>query len=96
MSALSAAEFEAQYLERCQAGSPTMTLDNLRSHRKVVPCGCDYEGCEGWGMVPLDSSTCGECGLYEWFHPCDECPGFTKERRWPRSPGPLSDTGEGE
>lgn len=42
--AITADEFEARYAERCG-----MDIATLRaSGRVVVPCECDYEGCEGW------------------------------------------------
>lgn len=81
---LSAEDFERQYAERSH-----MSVDKLREYSRVVPCGpdthgCDDPTCEGWGAVPLQSDLCGECGRYDFTHPLAGCPGFTRERRWPR------------
>lgn len=44
---LSEEEFERQYAERCGK-----TVAEMRALGRVVrPCGCDYEGCEGWQSV---------------------------------------------
>lgn len=83
---LDAAQFEKEYADRSG-----VTLDWLREQFKVVPCGIETHGCQdgecqGWGMVGLDVAyVCGECGNYDFHHPVDDCPGFTTERRWPRS-----------
>ncbi len=54
--------FRGEYTQRCidswtSIGTDTMSVPvQIESYLKrhiVVPCDCDYEGCEGWGMVPL-------------------------------------------
>lgn len=47
MADLTGEEFERQYAERS-----AMTVEQLREWRIVVRCDCDYEGCQGWAMVP--------------------------------------------
>jgi hypothetical protein len=48
---ITADEFEAQYAERSG-----LSIAELRaSGRVVVPCHCDYEGCEGWQQVSRES-----------------------------------------
>lgn len=85
-------QFEQDYAERSG-----QTVAEIREHSKVVPCDCDLEECEGWGMVSLDSDTCGECGHYNFRHNKDGscscgCREFTTERRWPRDARPTDGT----
>ena len=48
---ITADEFEAQYAERSG-----LSIAELRaSGRVVVPCDCDYEGCEGWRQMSRES-----------------------------------------
>lgn len=44
---ITAEEFERGYAERSGR-----TIEELRKRRVVRPCDCDYEGCQGWQMVP--------------------------------------------
>lgn len=47
---MTALEFEARY-----AANGGLTVEQLREHgRIVVPCSCDYEGCQGWASYPAD------------------------------------------
>jgi hypothetical protein len=46
---ISARQFAVQY-----AVARGRQLSELAEYRVIVPCDCDYEGCEGWGMVPRD------------------------------------------
>ena len=45
-------EFERGYAERSG-----MTVERLHQlGQAAVPCDCDYEACEGWGMVDSTSA----------------------------------------
>lgn len=42
---------------RGYCGRAGVSWDQLSKHFHAVPCDCDYEGCEGWAMVPLSFET---------------------------------------
>lgn len=44
-------EFARRYIERSR-----MSGRLIAQRRVVIACGCDYDGCEGWGMVPRYSA----------------------------------------
>ena len=44
-------EFETAYCERSN-----ITVERYRQIRITLPCGCDFDGCEGWGAVSYDAS----------------------------------------
>lgn len=45
------AEIEKDEFERSYAERSGMTVEELRELGcRVVPCDCDYEGCQGWQM----------------------------------------------
>lgn len=46
-----AREFARAYIERSG-----ISAGLIAQRRVVVACGCDYDGCEGWGMVPRYSA----------------------------------------
>ena len=54
---ISRAEFVAQYVEGSGFKHVTLHSDgfSVEGYRHyALPCGCDYEGCQGWAMVRPD------------------------------------------